>query len=860
FEGNHGYDINTDMFMRDVSLSENLRGLEHLNGYMAYRGGQTFYWFIAEKYGKEKIGEFINRLRIMGSANLAFKNTFGMSFEDFSELWVKEMKKYYFPDIARFKAPEDYAVRITNHAKDDNFYNSSPAISPNGEKVAYIADKAGTFRVFIRSIENKEDNEELVGSLREQDFEELNLLTPGISWNPKGTQLAISAKAGGEDAIFIVEVKNGNYDKLKFGIKSISSVNWSPDGKYLLFVGVADERSDLFLYEFATKKLSKLTDDVFFDSHPVWTSDSKKIYFVSDRKDVLSSDIKQKQLKIWNTDYDASDIYSIDLTTKIVKQITFDPQYHKTSLVVSNDEKKILYVSDKNGIGNLYELNLATGTSRPKTNSLNAVTQISLSKDESKLLFTTQVNGGYDIFMMRFPFDKNLDIDSLPNTSYRDKENLKKQLIASIKKEKENSAKDSTENKLVGYGGYNVEFSRQTVVKPNPDAEKRINQDLLQDVNAAVVPDSGYPVHDYKIKFSPDLVLGNPGYSTYWGFQGIAQMLFSDVLGDHLIYVQANLLMDLRNSTFLAAYSYLPGIIDYTVTGYHSAAIVYDQYGYLNRYRKYGGSLQASYPFDLFNRTEFSISMLNASKENIDLPASPDYVSHFLIMPEARYVHDNALWGYFGPQRGSRYSLDIKASPKFGGSGVGFVNLSADIRQYIPLFDYYSIALRVSGGKSFGPDPRKYYMGGIENWINSRFKNGTIPFDDPVDFVIMEFPMPMRGWAVAEKTGTQYFLTNAEFRFPMFTALLAGPIPMLIQGVMGNIFLDMGGAWNGSVQSFKSTRIEDGLVKPNDLLMSAGVGIRAYVLGLPLKVDVAWRNEFYNWSEPYWEFSLGFDW
>ncbi|MFA6570972.1 MAG: biopolymer transporter Tol, partial [Bacteroidota bacterium] len=47
FEGNKGYDVNTDMFMRDVSLSENLRGLEHLNGYMAYRGGQTFYWFIA---------------------------------------------------------------------------------------------------------------------------------------------------------------------------------------------------------------------------------------------------------------------------------------------------------------------------------------------------------------------------------------------------------------------------------------------------------------------------------------------------------------------------------------------------------------------------------------------------------------------------------------------------------------------------------------------------------------------------------------------------------------------------------------------------------------------------------------------
>jgi len=143
------------------------------------------------------------------------------------------MKKYFWTDLTTFEDPDNFATPLTDHKKNFNFYNSSPAISPNGDKMAYIADKDGVFRVFIRSIENKEKVEELVSSFRHQDFEQLNLLTPGISWNPKGTELAISAKAGGEDAIFLVNVKSGDYEKVKFGFKSISSVAWSPDGTSL---------------------------------------------------------------------------------------------------------------------------------------------------------------------------------------------------------------------------------------------------------------------------------------------------------------------------------------------------------------------------------------------------------------------------------------------------------------------------------------------------------------------------------------------------------------------------------------------------------------------------------------------------
>jgi outer membrane protein assembly factor BamA len=144
-----------------------------------------------------------------------------------------------------------------------------------------------------------------------------------------------------------------------------------------------------------------------------------------------------------------------------------------------------------------------------------------------------------------------------------------------------------------------------------------------------------------------------------------------------------------------------------------------------------------------------------------------------------------------------------------------------------------------------------------KNWINREFVNNRIPFDDPEDFAFMEFKMPMRGFAVSELTGSRYFLTNFEFRFPVMAAFFAGPIP-LIQGMMGAVFYDMGGAWTDSFTAINEDPAT-GKKSPGNLLMSTGVGLRTSLFGLPFKFDVAWANEYSGWSKPQYLFSLGFD-
>lgn len=857
----NGFDTETDMFMRDLTINENLPSLDGIDGYLSYRAGQTFYWYISQKYGKERVGDFINKLKIHRNVDRAFQATFQMNLSDFSDLWQREIKKYYFPELDKFDSPKDYAVQVTDRKKMSNFYNSSPSISPDGNKMAFITDDDGVLGIATMEIDKPETKKFLISSFRQQDFEDLNMLTPGISWNPSGTHIAVSAKAGGEDAIFIIDTRTKDYQKIKLGFHFIGSVSWSPDGSKLAFVASKNSQSDIFYYKIQNKEVVNLTKDIFSDMMPIWSPNSNEVYFISDRAKHFKYNLKSDDISMWDENVHQSDIYRVNLETQSIDRLTFDPDNKKTSIAVSRDDKRILFVSDKNGISNLYSLDLSSNKIQPKTNSLSAINHISLSYDDSKLLFGIQTEGGYEIFMLRYPFDIDLGKDELPLTRF--KQELKgsdttNKIINSIIE----SQNDSINEEQLSYGEFEVAFENEKLVEPNPDAIKNLDLNERKSKNGI---DTTFEVKDYKLKFTPDIILGNPGYNTFLGVQGVTQAQFSDMLGNHKIFLQANLLLDLRNSTFFAQYSYLPEIIDYNFSGYHTAAWVSQDFTpqdnlynpQLYRYRDWGFGANGSYPFDLFNRFEFGVTYKNISRTNIQNPIEQG-IERNLIVPQVKYVHDNTLGYMYAPTIGNRYYIHLFGTPKLGSSGTEFFTAKFDFRQYLPVTSWINFAFRLTGGASVGANPLKFRLGGTENWINRSFSSGFLPFYDPEDFAFMQFEMPIRGPQINAISGSKFGVLNAEMRFPLFQALVAGPVPILIQGVMGSFFLDIGTAFDNEL--VLSSKDINGTTQYKDLLMSSGIGIRSYLLGLPLKIDIAWQKTYSGWTQPKYLFSLGFDW
>ena len=407
------WDTDSDMFLRDATCHEYLPAINRLYGYFAYRGGQSVWWYIASKYGDQKIGEILNRIKSTRSVEAGFNGSLGLGVEELSERWQKEQKVLYWPDIAKREEPADYARRLTDHRKDGGFYNTSPAISPQGDKVAFLSNRNDYFDVFLMSATDGAILDKLSNGNTTNNFEELHLLTPGMSWSPDGKKLAVATKAGESDAILIIDVSGGDDEKLTFAVDGIVSVEWSPKGDLLAFVGYKAQQSDIYLYDFTTKALTNLTDDIFSDSYPAWSPDGRTVYFSSDRGSAVGGGAVMR-----GNSYEQLDAFSINIDTRQLTRITEWPNSDETSKVISPDGKRMLVVSDRNGINNVYSVTLEDRQFKPITNSLSGVYQLSLSKDGSKMAFASLNNAGFDIFLMRNPFERDLKMAELESTEF----------------------------------------------------------------------------------------------------------------------------------------------------------------------------------------------------------------------------------------------------------------------------------------------------------------------------------------------------------------------------------------------------------------------------------------------------------
>jgi Tol biopolymer transport system component len=870
-----GWDINTDMFIRDAAISEYLPDIQNLGGYFAYRGGQAVFYYIAKKYGKEKIGELINKVKGSGSVEEGIRSSIGLTLEELNERWKKDIKKTYWPDIAVREDPDEFAKRLTDNRKDGGFYNTSPALSPQGDKIAFITDRNYYFDLYLMDAIDGKIIKKLVSGNRTPDFEELNIITPSLTWSPDGEKIAISAKSGGYDVIYLIDVESEDKQALPVRLDGIQSVNWSPDGNKLVFVGHTPRQSDIYVYDLNTGKLDNLTDDIFSDKDPAWTRDGKKIFFVSDRGNNLDSKTLPNSFKIYNFDYGQNDIYDIDLDSRQISRITNTPEDNESFPVVAPGAQNILFVSDHNGINNIYKLDLTKNEGAvPVTNSLDGLYQLSLSEDGKKLAFSSLYEAGFNIFLLNNPFDISTQQKELPPTNYvaglralnngSDGDTL---VFQNVQREK-----DDTENLSFYTGKYSdttnvygdsvkIDFNNYVFggSSLNVDSTDSVNQkfNLTDNLDSH----GNFRVNKYKITFSPDIVYANAGYSSLYGLLGTTVLSFSDVLGNHRLIGVTSLQIDLKNSDYGLTYQYLAQRMNYGLEGFHTARFLFLSRGQgtnLFRFRNFGAVASMSYPLNKFYRVEGGLSYLNVSSENLDDPGEPAEKVSYMI-PAVSFVHDNVLWGYTSPIDGTRYRFDAFGYPGFFDAHQSFYSFLGDFRTYFKMSDLYSFAFRLSGGYSGGRNPQRFFIGGIDNWINRSFATTEIPINSAADFAFLTAGLPLRGFDYAERIGTRYGLMNLEFRFPLIRYLVTGPLPILFSNILGVAFADVGAAWSGNEDlRFFQRNVNNNIVS-RDLLMGTGVGARLYFLYFLLRFDVAWPYYVERFGQPKFYISLGAD-
>ncbi len=880
-----GWDPESDMFMRDAVVSNYAPSINNLNAFLAYKGGQSVLNYIADKYGKPKIAELMQKVKYSKSVSSGLQHSIGMGIEELNEKWQKHIKKTYWPDFAKRQEPTDFAKQITFHDQDQNFINNSGELSPKGDKIAYLSDKSGFFDLYLVSAIDGKQIVKLVSGQRSGKLEELHWLRPGITWHPDGNLIAFAAKSREQDALHIVDVEETKIVKsLKFDLDAEYSPDWSPDGTKIAFMGTRNGFSDIYVYDLRTEELTKLTHDVFSDLEPRWSPSGEQIVFISDRNDYVVPTKIPDDFKIQQTNYHQYDVYLVDTQSTKITRIT-KTEANEKSPVWSPDGSQIAFVSDRSGIQNIYVQDISepeqdsqlvsvsngngmnsersNGHSNEFDHEGHAITDVltgvdHLSWEGERLAFTCFYKGGFDIYLMKNPLRVKPG-EIRPAYTHFMQEKLKEEpepvqetslLADGDLSQKENGKVAPYRNFVFG-----DEFK-----KGQPVSAYAPKSDLFLSPGAYKSSNGEYKVNEYKTKFSLDLVNGGAGYDPFFGFQGASVISFSDLMGNHRVNVLTNLFIDFKNSDFAASYFYLPGQTDLGVGLFHFNYLFLSRGRFLIRDRNLGINLWASRPFDRYRRIEFGLNFRNISRLNYDdfedETVRFESMSTRVLLANLAYVKDNVIWGHTGPKAGTRYNISIQASPDLGAHGLDFRSYQFDYRTYVNFLKDYTFAFRLSAGISEGEHKQKFFLGGLNNWINLDFRDDITL--DLEDIYFSNFVTPARGFDFYQQVGSKFFLTNLELRIPLVNYVdMAWPLPLRLSNVRGSLFMDMGSAWDGDFNFF--TKTEGGGPKLDDVLMSFGWGVRINLGILLLKYDIAWRTDLADTSGPQNLFSIGAD-
>jgi Tol biopolymer transport system component len=811
-----GMDNTTRMWVRDGLLNDHLLTVEQLNNaydIRVYRLGQSLWHYIGETYGKQAVGTLFRSAAGLKDQNLAFQEVLGIDSKELTKRWHAFARMLAMPADSMLHTPAQIAEQITHQHGYYHRINVVPSVSPDGKRIAYVANKDLNEDIFLLSQEpNGEWREErLLQGGASKRFETLRFFDSAIGWSRDGHQLAFISKSGKDDALYVMNPDNKKVThKLVFkALNGLESPSFSPGGDEIVFVGIAGGISDLYVVELASGNLKRLTDDRFAELHPQWSPDGMAIVFVTDRGPGTDEE------KLLFGDYDLAVFH---LSDKSVEMLTSLPG-NATSPQWSADGSAIAFISDHQGIPNIYRLELASKTITPLTslrNGISGITEttpaLSWSANGATMVFTAFQKNNWQLYRLHFP--------AVP-------------VVAISRVEVDSST-------LIQY----------IVAPPVAEGEAHFTPPVTTDslwlpaladanvvyANYTLEPVEAVTQRDYSSRFKLDAVAVGGGYDTYFGAAGQAVFLFTDMLGNHNLYLSTAMQFSNPLHSDLGVLYYNQGHrINYGIQAFQSnvqytAGATVNSVMYLrNTYR--GFNAIAAYPFNRFARFELSGGMTwvdqdlvqetynfsNMERETIDLEI------YKYVQAGAALVFDNTTYGALGPASGSRSRFSVETTAQ----DFQFTNFYVDYRRYLNIRHRSVLSWRLTGGASVGRDQQIFSIGG---------------------------PYTYRGADYDALAGTRFLISNLEYRFPVFPFL-----PPTFDFLSAAAFYDAAAAWGVDIPGYgkETFRPFSSDLRLADLKSALGLGVRFNIGYFLLQYDVAWPTDWQNFSKPVKMFSIG---
>lgn len=930
-----GWNEEMDDFTRQLVVSKRVNKALKLTGKDAALMGQSVWNFIVEKYGKSSINNILNYTRIIRDEENSVLITLGVPFKQLMMEW----KDYYSSMATRvsqsYASPSDSALFSPKHRK--TIVYTTVKISPDGKKVAYAENDRGKFTVRVKSLENGRETVILNGG-NKVIKQNVDFTIPLLSWSDANTLGVIGVK-NGQYVFWLYDlVTKSKLPRELDQFSNIRSFNFSGNGRLAVLSADLGGQNDLFLISSRRDRTRRLTNDLFDDLDPGFIPNTNTIVFSSNRTTDSVSTKVGAYSKLSAT-YNLF-LFNLDTTTVEVKRLTntLSMDFHPKALDVDN----FYYLSDQRGIVNLFKFNRPTGIYSQITNFNSSIKDFDLDFYNRSLALVTTKGLSEDIFIIdKFNFDRQIftpasrrkEVQQAKSVSEKRKHEQPvksmsiKDLINSRLKEKQDTSsqqkpqqpqpqikKDST---IVKKGEINTDDyqfdspAKADTLKPVTPAVKPLNTDdyvFEDEVVKAKQPSETFLTRymkaresnrvtgpfAYAPKFSYENVLTNFVIDPLRGFSMKIETQMNDILENYRILGGVQTAFDFKSGDVYGEFQYLPGRIDYSVrfdrkvifwqTPQEGIAQVEEQ-KYSFQKIEFGASLPLSV------RTRISLKPFGGYTQFVDRgllqpqAAGPVFIpskQQFYAGAKAELVYDNSLSTGMNIIEGTRGKLSAIHYEALGNNQKSFSQISLDVRHYQKIYHEIIFAVRGFTGTFLGNSPKKYMLGGMDNWLGNRLNYDGLqnPLVSKVgtfneNLLFSEFATNLRGFDYATLYGNSVAMANAELRIPLIRALSNGPITSnFFRNLQFTAFYDIGTSWTGALPFNTKNSVrkrvvpEDPSGSPflielneylNPWLYSYGFGLRTMMLGYYMKFDLAWPVENYSVKNPRLSVTLGFD-
>ncbi len=883
----------TAMWLRDASLEGTLPTIEQMTldpyKYFPYRYGHALWSYIGERWGDEAVGAILKGT-LAGGIEGAFRRTIGLSLEQLSSQWRDAVQKKYLPEIGARPKARAVADELLTEKRSDGTLHLAPALSPDGSQIAYFSEKDFYFvDLYLADGTTGKVKRRILKSGVSSNYETYRFINSQANWSPDGKYLAFAAKRGARDDIVIVDVeRNKQVQRIELKLSGVTTPAWSPDGQQLVFTGYDGGLSDLFVVARDGSRLRRLTQDKYADLHPVWSPDGRTIAFTTDR----GSGTDFRTLAIGNMR-----IAVYDLDTGSIQVLDQMEQGKNVSPQWSPDGKSIAFVSDRNGVSNIFLYELGENALYQLTDfytGSQGITPLSpvlsWAPQADRLAFVYFEKGKYDVYTLSNP-------RGLKRQPYRQIVSDSSGLLASTRPAPVDTTRSlqvpEDVRPHVGEGGSiyrtpqgfrsssEVNRSGDTTLVPPP-----VSIAALLDSASFSLPDtSEFSVKNYRVRFTPDYVarpsIGYARDNFGRGFFGGTAVSLSDILGNHQLVFAGYVNGRISEAQVLAAYANLSRRINW-VTGisqepyyfYEPSEIrVNDPVPGLNTFVTNVRRLvvrsafgQAYYPLSRFQRIEGSLRVANVDDAVLSILEPYNPASGFAtedpvletnnrpgvnyFQPSAALVFDNSLFGYTGPFYGRRWRLDLAQTL----GDWRFSQVTVDYRRYDKIAGPLVFSSRLLYFGRIGRDADRFRIfGGSTDLIRgntsgSYRRNECINADDA---------NTQTGCAELDRlVGTQIGVASAEIRFPILTPAL-GFVPQGFPPIEGALFYDIGLAWDQRSTLRWNRQPGDDPVRVRTPLQTIGASVRMNLFGFAIaRLDYSIPQERSR-VKGLWTFSLG---